>query len=347
MKRQNGFTLVEVLIALALVGVLSVVAINTLRTRDMSEEYTAKRDKAAMNIEGTVHQIMFDNRQDEIISFDDSFINKVNEHLKAGTSEIGPLMRDGSAYAITAVNEGDYVANLTIDVNGDIAPNSDNQDIYHYKVTKNGNLLLTSIAPEYVAPEPEPEPTPEPDPEPVPPPKKDDDKPVVCGSGQIKIGNSCFTLPKPKPDPKPDPKPQPQPEPEPDPQPEPVPEPKPDPKPDPKPQPEPVPEPKPDPKPNPKPQPEPVPEPKPDPKPNPKPQPEPVPEPKPDPKPVTPSKGGGGADHTLTPVIENIPKDTPLKHESTMNTNITNNGVTTSKNSANGLKGGSPIEAWY
>ena len=43
MKRRNGFTLTEILIALVLVGVLSAVVINTLRSRDMSEEFTAKR----------------------------------------------------------------------------------------------------------------------------------------------------------------------------------------------------------------------------------------------------------------------------------------------------------------
>ena len=68
MKRRNGFTLTEILIALAIVGVLSAVAINTLRTRDMSEEYTAKRDKAIMNIEGVVHQAMFDLKKDELTS---------------------------------------------------------------------------------------------------------------------------------------------------------------------------------------------------------------------------------------------------------------------------------------
>ena len=134
MKRRNGFTLTEILIALAIVGVLSAVAINTLRTRDMSEEYTAKRDKAIMNIEGVVHQAMFDLKKDELTSLDQEVVNAIKEKLEANTNGDYSVMRDGTAYTIKAADGNDgYIADLVIDVNGDVAPNAENQDLYNYQ----------------------------------------------------------------------------------------------------------------------------------------------------------------------------------------------------------------------
>ena len=140
MKEANGFTLVEVLISLALIGVLSVVAINTLRNRDMSEEYTTKRDKAVMNIEGVIHQAMFDSQLEELISLS-NVTGAINDHLYAGTSNGKSIMRDGTAYSLAEKNEEDYVGELTIDVNGSIEPNIEGQDIYKFLLNRKGNLV--------------------------------------------------------------------------------------------------------------------------------------------------------------------------------------------------------------
>ncbi len=143
MKKQNGFTLVEVLISLALVGVLSVVAIQTLRTRDMSEEFTAKRDKAAMNIEGVIHQAMFEQKREELGSVGD-IQGFINEKLQAGSGNGYSLMRDGTAYSFSSNGDGDYAGELTLDVNGSIAPNVAGEDIYKYKINSRGNLILAN-----------------------------------------------------------------------------------------------------------------------------------------------------------------------------------------------------------
>ena len=124
MTKQRGFTLVEILIALALVGILSIVAINTLRSRDLKEEYTAKRDKAVMNIQGVVKEAMFDGARIQLSSYDDVKDN-VLKRLKASMSGDRVLMRDGTVFTVTAIPDSYYVAEFVIDTNGDISPNKE------------------------------------------------------------------------------------------------------------------------------------------------------------------------------------------------------------------------------
>ena len=239
MTKQRGFTLVEILIALALVGILSIVAINTLRSRDLKEEYTAKRDKAVMNIQGVVKEAMFDGARIQLSSYDDVKDN-VLKRLKASMSGDRVLMRDGTVFTVTAIPDSYYVAEFVIDTNGDISPNKEGYDIYKYKLDANGNMIPSSNAidtpliPDNGNSTPgnnsdnnnngdiNPPPTTKPDKE---------DKPVICAPNEIKIGNYCYSLPEPDPTPTPpkEPDPEPEPEPIPAPQPEPEPEPEPDP----------------------------------------------------------------------------------------------------------------------
>ena len=148
MKKRNGFTLVEILISLALVGVLSVAAIHTLRTRDMSEEYTAKRDKAVMNIQGVIKNTMFNDRIEQLASYED-IKGKVNERLGASVNGNNVLMRDGTEYTINTItsNSSPYVAEIRIDTNGEKSlPNTMGLDQYTYKVDLGGNLILDTNA---------------------------------------------------------------------------------------------------------------------------------------------------------------------------------------------------------
>ena len=187
MERKNGFTLVEILISLALIGVLSVVAINTLKSRDMSEEFTAKRDKAAMNIEGVIHQAMFEQKREELTSIGE-VQGFINEKLQAGSGGGYSLMRDGAGYAIAAGGGDGYVGELTIDVNGDIVPNVEGEDIYKYKITPNGNLLLATIAPEGGngggGGEPQPS-----------QPQEQPDEPEECGADEVLVNGKCEPKP--------------------------------------------------------------------------------------------------------------------------------------------------------
>ena len=145
MKKQRGFTLVEILIALALVGILSIVAINTLRSRDLKEEYTAKRDKAVMNIQGVVKEAMFDGACIQLSSYDDVKDN-VLKRLKANVSGNDVLMRDGTVFTVSAITDSYYVAEFVIDTNGDVSPNKEGYDIYKYKLDANGNMIPSSDA---------------------------------------------------------------------------------------------------------------------------------------------------------------------------------------------------------
>ena len=147
--RKKGFTLTEILIALAIVGVLSAVAINTLRTRDMSEEYTAKRDKAVMNIQGSIREAMFNDSRMELASYDDVKDNVIKRlSFKQDGDEI--TMRDGTVFTVNTTDEDIdmdfYIAKVVIDVNGSALPNNDGVDKYTYKLDKNGNLMPVDIA---------------------------------------------------------------------------------------------------------------------------------------------------------------------------------------------------------
>jgi hypothetical protein len=54
-------------------------------------------------------------------------------------------MRDGSYYALTQKEGNSFVAELTIDVNGNKAPNKEGSDIFKYNVDKFGGILLTTV----------------------------------------------------------------------------------------------------------------------------------------------------------------------------------------------------------
>ena len=161
---RKGFTLAEVLIALLLVGILSSISIQTLRNRDNTAEYEAIRNKAMTNVQGVLHEALYAKSSSEIFGDETTgnykeIMDFLNNRLGAGTATIsgkdlndgaisakGQKMRDGSYYALTAKSGGALVAELTIDVNGDKAPNKEGTDIFKYNVDKFGGVLLSSIS---------------------------------------------------------------------------------------------------------------------------------------------------------------------------------------------------------
>ena len=83
MLKKKGFTLMEVLIALALVGVLSAVAIGVFKQRDNTTEYTSMRDKAVMNMQGVVKEGMVLDRTDSLDNHEAAWNRVVHGHLNA------------------------------------------------------------------------------------------------------------------------------------------------------------------------------------------------------------------------------------------------------------------------
>ena len=139
MSKQRGFSLVEVLLALALIGVISVVSIRILSNRDNMLEFTAKRDKVLANMQGIAKERMFNLNVDEID------YNELSNALNTFKTNNGGT-RDKASFEISE-GTGNYIATVKIDVNGsDIFPNETGRDIYTYYVDRYGNFVLDSIS---------------------------------------------------------------------------------------------------------------------------------------------------------------------------------------------------------
>lgn len=149
MLKKKGFTLMEVLIALALVGVLSAVAIGVFKQRDNTTEYTSMRDKAVMNMQGVVKEGMVLDRTD---SLDDHVAawNRVVDKLGMVPLPDGShATRDGVVFSATANTDPEksgYIAKVEMDVNGDKLPNMDDIDKYTYYLDRWGNLVPSALA---------------------------------------------------------------------------------------------------------------------------------------------------------------------------------------------------------
>ena len=138
MTKKRGFSLVEILIALALIGIVSVVSIRILSNRDNTLEYTAKRDKVLANMQGLAKEAMYNNLADEITYAELS-------NALAGLNTDGAGTRDKSSFKIGA-GIGDYIASVEIDVNGaDKFPNEKGRDKFLYYVDRYGNFVRDEI----------------------------------------------------------------------------------------------------------------------------------------------------------------------------------------------------------
>ena len=188
--KRMAFTLAEVLIALGLVGILSAVAIQTMKQNDHAAEFDALKNKSTMNIQASMHDAMYKVRAGEIITEGDPLIDASIDSLKAKVEDAlvskgeKPFpnayifdpdpdtvwefkgMRDGVYFAIdtdkTKLTETSAVARVAIDVNAEAGPNNNGKDQLLLYMDKYGNLGI------------------------VPPPKTGCDEPevwvAVCGA---------------------------------------------------------------------------------------------------------------------------------------------------------------------
>lgn len=149
MLKKKGFTLMEVLIALALVGVLSAVAIGVFKQRDNTTEYTSMRDKAVMNMQGVVKEGMVLDRTDSLDTYDAAWDRVVEKLGMVSLPDGSYATRDGvvfSAAANTDPEKSGYIAKVEMDVNGDKLPNMDDIDKYTYYLDRWGNLVPSALA---------------------------------------------------------------------------------------------------------------------------------------------------------------------------------------------------------
>ena len=162
--KRTAFTLAEVLIALGLVGILSVVAIQTMKQNDHVAEFEALKNKSVMNVQASMHDAMYKAKAGEIITEGDASIDSLKTKVEDALVTKGEMtlpnayifdpdpdtvweskgMRDGVYFAIdtdkTKLTETSAVARVTIDVNAEAGPNKNGKDQLLLYMDKYGNL---------------------------------------------------------------------------------------------------------------------------------------------------------------------------------------------------------------
>ena len=158
MKKKRAFTLAEILIALALIGILSSVAIQTMRHRDSEDEYSALRGKSVINIQATMHQALFDQKAAEIYEDNGQTLwNDVVNRLDSRGTYSGTIDGDGTPYTFHGMRDGAYFAytkydggqgssvryKISIDINGQTPPNKLGKDQVIWFMDKFGGMTPT------------------------------------------------------------------------------------------------------------------------------------------------------------------------------------------------------------
>ena len=81
--KRVAFTLAEVLIALALIGILSAVAIQTMQQNDHKAEFDALKKKSVTNIQGSMRLALYEAKSSEIYAGENGNITELwNNVLK-------------------------------------------------------------------------------------------------------------------------------------------------------------------------------------------------------------------------------------------------------------------------
>lgn len=155
--KRIGFTLAEVLITLAIIGVVAAITLPSLMTDTTSAQIGPKLAKAVSMFEQANEALLNANSVDTLT--DAGFANKedtlsayaveLSRHLKGVANNKTFLTKDGMKYsfAVTMLPENTSVpghlqriGDVTVDINGDSKPNIDGTDIFYFSWWNDGSL---------------------------------------------------------------------------------------------------------------------------------------------------------------------------------------------------------------
>lgn len=168
---KKGFTLAEVLITLAIVGVVAAVSLPTLNTNVQKQGLSAQISKFCNQLSKGVQMYLVDNELDEIPgSLDmDAFVRKYfkitqkctqddnciaatyrtlnsettyNRETMFGSSFKGDvyMLADGAVMALMFYGAPDNSIDVSVDVNGNKGPNMIGYDVQSFTVYRDGSL---------------------------------------------------------------------------------------------------------------------------------------------------------------------------------------------------------------
>lgn len=151
MKRK-GFTLAEVLISLAIIGVVAALTMPNLTTDVQAAKIGPKLGKAASMFEQANEALLNDEGVDVITDTEYSateYSAALCKHIKATDTGGGLHSKDGVDYTLAFYDKpsgGDAphqkrIGNVVIDINGtDIGPNTSATDLFYFELYDDGSL---------------------------------------------------------------------------------------------------------------------------------------------------------------------------------------------------------------
>ena len=153
--KKLGFTLAEVLITLAIVGVIAAITLPTLMSDTTSAQIGPKLAKAVSMFEQANEALLNANSVDTLydagLNTVSSYATELSKHFKISKKSDGKyLSKDGMLYtfsmnATAPSNPSDpghmqRIGNITIDINGDSKPNVAGTDIFYFSWWNDGSL---------------------------------------------------------------------------------------------------------------------------------------------------------------------------------------------------------------
>ena len=153
--KKRGFTLAEVLITLAIIGVIAALTLPNLMTNTTEAQIGPKLAKAVSSFEQANETLLNDSSVDtlsdaRLLDNIGTYTDELSKHFKISYDGIGYRTKDGISYSFTlgSVNTStnyvpaykQHVGNVTIDINGTNKPNIDGTDRFHFSWWNDGSL---------------------------------------------------------------------------------------------------------------------------------------------------------------------------------------------------------------
>lgn len=153
--KKIGFTLAEVLITLAIIGVVAAITLPSLMADTTSAQIGPKLAKAVAMFEQANESLLNANSVDTLTdagfaSNATSYATELSRHLKGTARTSAFLTKDGMLYTFVLNEKGpsnladpghlQRIGDVTVDINGASKPNADGTDIFYFSWWNDGSL---------------------------------------------------------------------------------------------------------------------------------------------------------------------------------------------------------------